>query len=1076
MEPKYYLKDNEFVIENYNQAKPFASFLPGIAGLFGKPLWAFYVNRGQCMASFGTNSKEGAIMEFYPANTAYRRTSVEGFRTFVKIRPTVGKPVIYEPFMVQESKDGDAPLQKLCITPYEMRIEETNKDLGLKFEALYYTVPGESFPALARVLKVENISGRNLDIEIIDGMPKLEPAGMNDWLMKNMSRTIEAWMEVLGLEDKTAFYKLRVDAADVAEVKYITSGNFYLSMVGETWDRPELIADPRVVFGSHTDMTEPGAFYKEDFRVPGKQIDKNITPSAFSYCRMRVKTGQAASLLSLIGHAESMDELKKISRKLSPKFFQEKRALNKEETDRMASSLSVVSEDPLFDMYVKQNNLDNILRGGYPLEIGEGKLIYVFNRKHGDLERDYNSYVLRAEYYSQGNGNFRDTNQNRRNSIWIAPKVGRKDIKDFFSLVQFDGYNPLVVKGDLFTIKDNKDRTAIANKYFKKESKQEALTFLSKPFTPGEFMKFAEKANLSQTIEAAFRACMDKATSKIDAEHGEGFWVDHWTYDLDLVESFLAVFPEQEEDLIFRDKTYTTFDERHRVKPRCERYVTDAKKRPRQYDAVVYDKAKKELMAARRSDPNWARTDNGNGRVYECALAAKMLVLIANKIATLDVRGVGIEMEAGKPGWCDSMNGLPGLFGSSLCETFELARIAGFLKDAAARSADGSVELPVELFIFIKGLSKELARNLSASGKKSDFEYWDRSNALKETYRDNVRMGIKGKEAVLDKKELIEFLGLAVKKLEKGIAAGRDENGVPYTYFTNVPKNVTKGKAAGPFDVKALPLFLEGPVHAMKYENNISKAKTLYYNIKKSELYDEGLGMYRLNASLAKESLDIGRSRVFTPGWLENESVWLHMEYKYMLEVLKKGLYDEFFSDFAKALIPFQDPARYGRSVLENSSFIASSKFFDESLRGNGFVARLSGATAEFNHMLLLMNLGKKPFGISGGKLVFTPAPVIPARFFTKSDREAIFYIKGKAKTVSVPKGSYAFNIFGDTIIIYSNPAGRDTFGRNAVRPVRYNVRYKDGRIAEVPQDALCEPFATHLREGKIENISILLG
>jgi hypothetical protein len=262
----------------------------------------------------------------------------------------------------------------------------------------------------------------------------------------------------------------------------------------------------------------------------------------------------------------------------------------------------------------------------------------------------------------------------------------------------------------------------------------------------------------------------------------------------------------------------------------------------------------------------------------------------------------------------------------------------------------------------------------------------------------------------------------------------------------------------------------------MKYENNISKAKTLYSNIRKSELYDEGLGMYRLNASLAKESLDVGRSRVFTPGWLENESIWLHMEYKYMMEVLKKGLYDEFFSDFARALIPFQDPARYGRSVLENSSFIASSKFFDESMRGNGFVARLSGATAEFNHMLLLMNLGKKPFAISNGRLVFTPSPVIPAKFFTRNDKEAEFYIKGKAKNVKIPKGSYAFNIFGDAVIIYSNPACRDTFGRNAVKPVRYNVRYKDGRVAEVVHNALCEPFASHLREGKIENISILLG
>jgi len=36
---------------------------------------------------------------------------------------------------------------------------------------------------------------------------------------------------------------------------------------------------------------------------------------------------------------------------------------------------------------------------------------------------------------------------------------------------------------------------------------------------------------------------------------------------------------------------------------------------------------------------------------------------------------MGIEMEAGKPGWYDALNGLPGLFGSSVGETAELIRL-----------------------------------------------------------------------------------------------------------------------------------------------------------------------------------------------------------------------------------------------------------------------------------------------------------------------------------------------------------------------------------------------------------------
>ena len=79
MGPKFSLKFDAFVIENYNESRPFSSFLPGIAGVFGKPMWVFYTNRGQCISSFGVRNKNGAMLEFYPANKAYAMTPLFGF-------------------------------------------------------------------------------------------------------------------------------------------------------------------------------------------------------------------------------------------------------------------------------------------------------------------------------------------------------------------------------------------------------------------------------------------------------------------------------------------------------------------------------------------------------------------------------------------------------------------------------------------------------------------------------------------------------------------------------------------------------------------------------------------------------------------------------------------------------------------------------------------------------------------------------------------------------------------------------------------------------------------------------------
>ena len=54
-----------------------------------------------------------------------------------------------------------------------------------------------------------------------------------------------------------------------------------------------------------------------------------------------------------------------------------------------------------------------------PMQIGSGgapgaKIYHAFSRIHGDLERDYNNFVIEPSYWSQGPGNSRDVNQNRR--------------------------------------------------------------------------------------------------------------------------------------------------------------------------------------------------------------------------------------------------------------------------------------------------------------------------------------------------------------------------------------------------------------------------------------------------------------------------------------------------------------------------------------------------------------------------------------------------------------------------------------------------------------------------------------
>lgn len=49
---------NRYRIQEYHKKPTFASFLPGLSGVHGIPVWCFYVNRGQCITSFGLEDKD----------------------------------------------------------------------------------------------------------------------------------------------------------------------------------------------------------------------------------------------------------------------------------------------------------------------------------------------------------------------------------------------------------------------------------------------------------------------------------------------------------------------------------------------------------------------------------------------------------------------------------------------------------------------------------------------------------------------------------------------------------------------------------------------------------------------------------------------------------------------------------------------------------------------------------------------------------------------------------------------------------------------------------------------------------
>lgn len=1084
-------KTGDFIIEDYNRAKPWSSFFPGIAGLYGIPMWVFYVNRGQCIASAGIRSKDEAMLEFLPANKAYQLTPTQGFRTFVKLRR--GKACsFYEPFSAADSvrsgKDGIS--NALIIRPHELALTETNRLLGLRTDVVYFCMTGAPYAALVRRVSVTNLSSSPADLTILDGLSALVPYGVNNFFLKEMSRTIEAWMTVEGISSGVPLYRLSTDPRDTAQVSFVKGAHFYLGFEeGRSCRSNRIIADPGAVFGQETDLIRPLRFEEaKEYSYPARQAATNKMACAFSFLRWPLKRGEERAHVSLVGHVFDAADVKACGlAEIDAGFIRAKREENRVLIGGISDRIFTSSGLPVLDRYARQTYLDNCMRGGLPVTLalnGKKKTVYVFSRKHGDLERDYNRFMVTSTFFSEGEGNYRDVNQNRRCDGFFNPDVGDQNLRDFINLIQLDGYNPLVFKGRKYIVHPDAFLAGGLSEFFHDKDSKKLAHILSKPFSIGEVFHYLQdnKIHTACSYDVLIHRVLSLAEPSEEAAFGEGYWSDHWTYNTDLLESFYALYPEQMKVLLFEDRTFTYFDSPACVKPRAERYCV-REGEVRQYHAVFVDEEKNLLIQRRHDNKHKVRTRHGDGEILRTTLIDKLVCLLINKLATLDPCGAGVEMEADKPNWYDALNGLPGLLGSSLSETFEIKRLILFLKKLFddLRVPDGQkVELVGEVHDFMFRLKGLLESPFS------DEEYWDESHAAKEAYRAAVRRGVDdGALKAVSAGDLKAFFDLALRKLNAGIAKGYDKaSGCFTTYFSySAGKHESHSDAAGrhrlvarEFRQKRLPLFLEGIVHALRTEH--SRSAEIYRAVKKSPLWDRKLRMYKVNASLEKESFEIGRARAFAPGWLENESIWLHMEYKYLLELLKNGLLEEFYEDFFEAAVCFQKPSRYGRSILENSSFIASSAHVDPSVHGQGFVARLSGSTAEFIHMWLLLSVGPSPFFLDqGGALCLQFKPSLSRTLFTvKARQDTCVDIDGRRREVRTSASAYSFLFLGRTVVTYLNPGKKDTFGPKGAAATRIRLYDDNGLVNEAQGGIAGAPFAAQVRDGLIRRIEVDLG
>lgn len=451
-----------YIVEDYDTKPPFSDFLPGVAGLYGKPLWCFFVNRGQSVASFGVLSRDFPLLEYNPANKAYQNTPFLGFRTFVMANRTTANAknnnlkrhntnsttFIFEPFSAtntnfqtdqQQLLSSPPPKRFLYVGVNEIQIQEIDYRHMMETNVSYFILPEESFGALVRRTTFKNLdTSSNLELSALDGLARIEPSGGGplDAYLKNMGRTLEAWFRVYWADatNRTMpFFKLSSHPRDDAAVTLDPSGHYCLAVV-EQEQQPAnegkkiiplpIVYDSTKVFGQDTTLMRPTGLYKQSiydilYSTNSKQYGMAKTSSAFAALTdVVLEPGESVTVTSFYGRTDDITDVPLVARKMTQegyipyKLSRARDILNQV----MTSTVETHTSNALLDAYIRQTFLDNSLRGGIPMILGDLddvsnfrnadedsrlKVFHVFSRAHGDLERDYNKFFLDSTYFSQ---------------------------------------------------------------------------------------------------------------------------------------------------------------------------------------------------------------------------------------------------------------------------------------------------------------------------------------------------------------------------------------------------------------------------------------------------------------------------------------------------------------------------------------------------------------------------------------------------------------------------------------------------------------------------------------------------
>jgi len=804
-----------YVIRNVDLMPPFL-----VSVISSADHWLFVSSYGGLTA--GRVSPESALFPYVTVDKLHDAAGHTGCRTIVRVGGDREERV-WEPF--NREHDGRYATSRnlyKSVLGEKLRFEEINHDLGLAFRYTWATSDRHGF---VRDCEIENLGGDTAQLELVDGLQNILPAGTPGVVQASASNLVNAykWTELdrgsrlaiyslyaaisdraepceslranvaygLGLEEATVLLSsLQLDdfrhgAALVPEHhKRGIRGSYFLGARLELphggVQRWKIVADVERTQAQVVDLmrslTDPGALSAavDASEDTGRDELARIVATAdgFQVAGQEVVSAHhyANALFNVLRGGVFADQY----RVNTADFAHSIRHFNQRVHERHKGLLAGLDAT-----LPRQELMATARRAGDP-QLERLCLEYLpitFGRRHGDPSRPWNRFSIRVRDESGHRslfyeGNWRDIFQNWEALALSFPEFAEGIVAKFVNASTVDGYNPYRIT------KDGIDWE------------------VEHPGDPWSHI---------------------------------GYWGDHQIiYLLKLLELSRQFHPSRLSGLLHRP-VFSYANVPYRLRS-FEDVVRDPK-RTVDYDHALAARIE-ERVAAIGADGKLVLDAEGN--VYLVNLLEKLLVPLLAKLGNLVLDG-GIWLNTQRPEWNDANNALVG-HGISVVTLCYMRRYLRFLQELLA-AEQGTVELSAEVAAWLSDIASALAdiQPWLGSGPVAAGQRWQSLEKLgvaasryrQSVYADTPFTGKVGYPLA----QIHEFLGAALAAVDHSIRSNRRDDGMYHAY------NVLD-LGEGEVRVDRLYLMLEGQVAALSSGAlGPDEAASLVESLFESDLY-----------------------------------------------------------------------------------------------------------------------------------------------------------------------------------------------------------------------------------------------